>query len=314
MSTQAPLSLRPELEFELFKLVLLRESYIQRLEKKLSESNGYIEIGLVGMFDVLRDTSIEVVETVRLWERAQLEYPNVKPFLWNGKPYLEKIVNDVQFITKYPQISSWLGFSVENNPFLAPPELLYDEVQIPPDSFVIFGRRPDRLLQKKKPTKKEKFTKSPYLTPIINDPEVFTSLNATNQLKKAFKPKEQMTEEDIEIEKSLEKLSDPFESSISPETLKRMRTCWKILCTVNAEYFSSLFDARTDEFHLSDSSILQQTSSYQSTSSNVDQQVSAVVGTESVAFEDSNITGRNEFTRSKDQFKRSMVQFGHVIL
>ena len=57
-SKGAPLSLRPELEFELFKLVLLRESYIQRLERKLASSNGYIEIGLVGMLDVLRDTSI----------------------------------------------------------------------------------------------------------------------------------------------------------------------------------------------------------------------------------------------------------------
>ena len=65
-------SLRPELEFEVIKLTLLRESYIKRLSKALSELKKELDISIVGLVDVLRDTSIQVVETILNWERAQV--------------------------------------------------------------------------------------------------------------------------------------------------------------------------------------------------------------------------------------------------
>jgi len=63
-------SLQPELEFELLKLVLLRERYIQRLQKALNDSSGRVDISLIGLFDTLRDCSIEIVETIVNWERS----------------------------------------------------------------------------------------------------------------------------------------------------------------------------------------------------------------------------------------------------
>lgn len=86
-------SFKPDIEFELFKLILLRESYgnifsslcrtiikfcfqniaVKRLTKQLVDGNGAVEISLVGMMDVLRDTSVQVVLSIRIWERAQVD-------------------------------------------------------------------------------------------------------------------------------------------------------------------------------------------------------------------------------------------------
>lgn len=74
MNTGQPRSLSPELEFELFKLVLLREKYVKKLETRLAASRGYIDLDLVGVFDVLRDATLQVVETTRQWERAQVRH------------------------------------------------------------------------------------------------------------------------------------------------------------------------------------------------------------------------------------------------
>ncbi len=65
-------SLRPELEFELIKLALLRESYIQRLTKALDSLKKELDISIIGLVDVLRDTSVQLVETIITWERAQV--------------------------------------------------------------------------------------------------------------------------------------------------------------------------------------------------------------------------------------------------
>jgi hypothetical protein len=69
---QAP-SFKPELEFEVIKLVLLRERYLQRLETKLQEKDGKVDMAVIGIVDVLRDCSIEIVETIQTWERTQVK-------------------------------------------------------------------------------------------------------------------------------------------------------------------------------------------------------------------------------------------------
>lgn len=67
-------SLRPEIEFEIIKLTVLREKYIQRLIQTLESipDNAEIDIGVVGQVDVLREVSIEIVEAIVMWERAQV--------------------------------------------------------------------------------------------------------------------------------------------------------------------------------------------------------------------------------------------------
>lgn len=69
--TQAA-SFKPEIEFEVIKLVLLRERYLQRLNGKLVEKDGKIDMGIIGICEVLRDSSVEVIETIRTWQRTQV--------------------------------------------------------------------------------------------------------------------------------------------------------------------------------------------------------------------------------------------------
>ena len=114
-------SLRPELEFEVIKLILLRESYIQRLQKLLTSTKGKVDLSVVGLVDVLRDVSLECIETVREWERSQLDYPNlIKPFIWNGVEYLVKMADDYGFLHAFPTVTNWLGFIPAYNPFFIP--------------------------------------------------------------------------------------------------------------------------------------------------------------------------------------------------
>ena len=108
-------SLRPELEFELFKLILLRESYLKRLLRKLKGGKKAVDLSLVGLIDILRETSLQIIEQTKAWERSQLDYPNVKPFKWNGQNYLEKMLSDMDFLDDHKDCISWLGFSVINN-------------------------------------------------------------------------------------------------------------------------------------------------------------------------------------------------------
>jgi hypothetical protein len=116
-------SLRPELEFEVIKLTLLRENYIKRLAAALDGLRKELDIGIVGLVDVLRDTSIQVVETIITWERAQVSYPNTTPYMWNGEEYLHKMLTDMDQFAHNKQLQFWLGFSLLTNPFFVPQEI-----------------------------------------------------------------------------------------------------------------------------------------------------------------------------------------------
>ena len=45
-------------------------------------------------------------------------------FMWNGENYLVKMTSDMAFLLEFQQVSEWLGFDPNNNPFLVPPEVL----------------------------------------------------------------------------------------------------------------------------------------------------------------------------------------------
>jgi hypothetical protein len=76
---QAP-SFKPEIEFEILKLVLLREKYLQRLASKLEQKKGKVDMAIIGTVDVLRDCSAEIVETIQTWERTQVRLPPLLTF------------------------------------------------------------------------------------------------------------------------------------------------------------------------------------------------------------------------------------------
>ena len=92
-----------------------------------------MDIGIVGLVDVLRDTSIQVVETIITWERAQVNYPDTTPYMWNGEEYLQKMLTDMDQFAENKQLQLWLGFSLITNPFFVP-----QEIYIPVSSFYIY--------------------------------------------------------------------------------------------------------------------------------------------------------------------------------
>jgi predicted dinucleotide-utilizing enzyme len=75
-------SLKPEVEFEVIKTVLLRERYLKRLQEKLKANGGKVDLGIIGAFDVLREATIEVVETIDMWEKTQVRITDmIRPAL-----------------------------------------------------------------------------------------------------------------------------------------------------------------------------------------------------------------------------------------
>lgn len=250
-------TLKPELEFEVIKVVILREKYLNRLRESLKSSNGNIDLSTVGLFDTLRDASVNVVETIRLWEQSQIDYPHIKPFVWNGQGYLQKMIEDTGFLSDYPQVEDWLEFTTTRNPFFVPPELLvYDlETSLERNSYVVFGKRPvtmagfaynetkqqhgDDMTQLKKRRKKAvklksyRSMKSPYNTNIINDPDVIPAASMENQLKGASRGI--ATEMRVRKDSSKTEDADIYETFIQAEMARRIRKSWSLLCAVNAD-------------------------------------------------------------------------------
>ena len=224
-------SLQPELEFEVIKLVLLREKYLGRLKRVLDESGGRIDLTVVGLFDTLRDASLSTVETIHNWEQSQVDYPLIKPFLWNGQNYLCKMVEDISFLAAYSQVSSWLEFPSESSPFFLPPELLLSETMIAlkADTFVMFGKRPEIVQTKFLTAKKNDYRsmKSPYNTKIINDPDIFPSLSLENRLNAIMKGKKK------NVDESKKEHCNIYETMIGASVVTRARFCWNVLCDRN---------------------------------------------------------------------------------
>ena len=67
-------SFRPELEFEIIKAVLLREGYLKRMEKQLKANGGKVDVSIVGLVDVVREWSKDVIRGGFTDEYAMLEF------------------------------------------------------------------------------------------------------------------------------------------------------------------------------------------------------------------------------------------------
>lgn len=210
------------------KIVMLRESYLKRLARVLKNQKGQINLNVIGLIDTLRETSVEALELIQEWERTQFDYPTeVKPFTWNGQCYAEKMCEDYQFLEEFPTMSNWLGFSPEANPFFIPPEAMTNEMEMVPNSFIVFGVRPPE--PPKPPQAKAimpKFVKSPYLTPIHNDLDVFpqNSLVAKSKKKDKIRAIAQASvdnEQKLAIDRAQDAPTDPWQTFISREMVHR---------------------------------------------------------------------------------------------
>jgi hypothetical protein len=233
-------SFRPELEFEVIKIVVLRENYLKRIAKCLVNSKGKVDMGVIGIVDTLRDCSIECVDTIQTWERTQVDYPTiVKPFLWNGENYLEKMCKDHSFLNEYPLVEKWLGFHPECNPFFIPPEALESETDMKPNSFVVFGVRPPPppTPPRAKPIL-PKFVKSPYLTPIHNDLDIFPENSAINKSKSKAKllSAAQAAADKIQSigkDQAKDALTDPYQSFVDCNAIRQAKAMYKVLLKTN---------------------------------------------------------------------------------
>eukprot|EP01041_Mallomonas_annulata_P001315 gene1315-2533_t len=252
-------SLKPEYEFSVIKQILLRESYLKRLQNNLRNSQGKVTAEVIGTCDVLREISIETIESIRTWERAQITYPLVTPFLWNEEDYVMKMRSDLAYLQRFPMMREWLGFEPDDNPFIVPPEIFIDnEIILRENSYAVFGMKPPMLstsidlnskFNKTKNTIKS--TKSPYNAPVINDPDLLPSSSIANKYEKhenrntntsslssskgksrLFTSQEKNSNHSEEkIESSVMSDFNSFETILSEDIIKRIRKCWKYLCT-----------------------------------------------------------------------------------
>jgi hypothetical protein len=237
-------SLRPELGYEVLKLIMLRESYIKRLDKLFLRSNGNVEMSILSVVDILRELTVQVVEGILEWEKAQVSYPTVAPYLWNQQNYLLKVINDLRSFNIYDSsIKEWFGFSFNFNPFLLPPELYFENVALSDNSFIVFGQVPahshsDKHLRRDKvpSSSLQSRRRSPYTTPIINDPAVFTHLSVQSKLNRKFR-NVTMSSQDEDLQ---EQSHRSFLCYISAELLDRVRRCIKKLLSLDPLAFVAL--------------------------------------------------------------------------
>lgn len=123
-------------ELHVLKIIILREGYLHRLQNSLkmsktqattqmSMTDGSCSSRLEELLDILRIASVEVVESIVVWQKRQLSKNGMQmfhpsPFLWNGFNYLLKIPSDLDFLQLHTTLKFEVGFSLERNPFVIP--------------------------------------------------------------------------------------------------------------------------------------------------------------------------------------------------
>ena len=110
-------TVNPGAELNVLKAVLLREGYLRRLHDLGKESQQALSPGLGDLLDILRISSVEVVEAITEWRKGLTK---TVPFMWNGINYLVKMPSDLDFLNSCKPLTSWLGFEMKRNPFAIP--------------------------------------------------------------------------------------------------------------------------------------------------------------------------------------------------
>jgi hypothetical protein len=189
-----------------------------------------VDLSVIGQVDVLRNASIEMVESIGQWQKSQITYPTtIHPFMWNGDSYMDKMGSDLDFLGDWPTVVNWLGFSPVGNPFLVPPDLLDDDTDIPKNAFVIFGKRPavKEVNRKDRSSMPKTFLKSPYDTPIINDPVLMAQAAIAEDKKRT--QLEASKEKASKLTTGVRQPVDPFESYIDYHVVHQIKRCWGVL-------------------------------------------------------------------------------------
>ena len=112
----------PSTELEVLKSILLREGYLERLHH-LARRKGdetALRNEVIDTLDLVRLSTVETIEAIGKWRRTLVK---PYPFVWNGVNYLLKIPSDLDFLSKFAEIETWLGFAFKRNPFVVPVSL-----------------------------------------------------------------------------------------------------------------------------------------------------------------------------------------------
>ncbi|OQS02859.1 hypothetical protein THRCLA_04807 [Thraustotheca clavata] len=169
------------MELDILKTIILREDYIARLVE-MSESDSPMALigAMANTLDLLRITTVEVVEAIVQWRKRQQKY---LPFKWNGINYLLKLPSDLDFFQQCDVMVNWLGFSMERNPFIMPDnldrrqeevsQLLFEPGNMEP-FFEVGGIpvAPLRPARSPNSSSRQGKHKTPYETRILNDEEL----------------------------------------------------------------------------------------------------------------------------------------------
>lgn len=214
-------------EYDCLNTILQREELLKRIQS--SNRLDYL------LYDLYREITLQVVEHIQRYDEAQLSTDERVPLLWNGEPYLNKILND---LPNDDRVLSWLQFPIQNNPFLVPSDLLEGNFSLSSDAYVEFGYPPP--LPSVTPKSPLKSRSTPYLTPITNDIEIVTSVYAIKRLSQhesEFR-KQSMSQ----VRHELRRRTDHSHCVVlSSEEVGRIRRCWSYL-TLHADLISDIGD------------------------------------------------------------------------
>ena len=112
-------------ELAVIKSILLREGHLERIKKLASRHRDTITDSILNLLDIIRISSIDVVEAIDKWRNAGtnkrsqdiISCPS-SSYIWNGVNYLLKMPSDWDFLNKNLSLVRCLGFSMERNPFI----------------------------------------------------------------------------------------------------------------------------------------------------------------------------------------------------
>ena len=108
----------PAYEVEVFKCILLRESYITQFKNIVNRnfSSAEVQQKLYSLVDMMRMATVETVEALTRWKSQQT---GVNAQLkWNGINYLLRIPSDLDFMSKSEGAIAVLETDFIRNPFL----------------------------------------------------------------------------------------------------------------------------------------------------------------------------------------------------
>ena len=108
-------------ELDVLKAILNREGYLNRVAKSARTVHKKFKPEVADILDLIRAASIDVCEAIIRWREVKQDHDAA--FMWNNVNYLLKMPSDLDFLTQYLAIESYLGFGLHRNPFVVPSPL-----------------------------------------------------------------------------------------------------------------------------------------------------------------------------------------------